>query len=452
SSCGNVVCDGAASATSWTVNGAECLLGSTCAAAGDRQLSRCNACDPTQSKTSWSPANYDCKVGSTCFMNGEPHPSSTCTNTVCDATNSTSSWTVKGGECLIGSTCKPAGETSSDGCTACDPAQSTTAYSPANFDCKIGTQCYKNQDPHPSSTCTTTVCDGAVSTSAWTVKGNECLIGSTCRKSGDQNAGGCEECNPTKSTTNWSPVGLSCKIGTACYPNGGKHPSATCSFLECDGAINPLDWTAKGNGCYIGGQCYAPGAVSPLGCEQCDPATSKTTWTPVGQCTKIQIAALNEAHNGNLGGLAGADALCAAQAQTAGQTGTWKALLSSSTRNVKDLITGAATAYPVVNLNGALMYASWSAVFTQSTWNTAAGLLPTFDGNVVDEGKTTPDWSDAHGWHGSTSTGLVGANTCSDWTSTTGTGATGEWDFRRLLEQSSKSCTSTQAVACVQIP
>jgi hypothetical protein len=282
------------------------------------------------------------------------------------------------------------------------------------------------------------------------VKFAECLIGSICRQPGDKNAGGCEECNPILSTTDWSPAAYDCMISGSCYMNGDPHPSATCSALECNSASSTTDWTVTGNGCYIGGQCYQPNDPSPLGCENCNPSVSKTTWTPIGQCVKIQIAALNEAHNGNLGGIAGADALCAAQALAAGQTGIWKAFLSGSTQNVKDLITGAAAAYPVVNLKGLLMYPSWSAIFTQSSWSSSAGYLPTFDGKWVDENQAT--WYDARGWHGSTGTGLVSTYTCSDWTSTTGSGMGGEWDFYNLMQQLSNTCSQTLAVACVQMP
>lgn len=453
SSCTDVVCNSAVSKTNWTVNSNECLIGTTCKQSGDRTLDRCTACIPSQSKTAWSPASYDCKVGSLCYMNGDKHPSSTCTTVACDGTVSSSAWTVQGNECLIGSSCKPAGEKTTDGCTECIPSQSKTNYSPAAYDCKIGSICYKNLDKHPSPTCTSVVCDASKSATAWTVAGAECLIGSTCRQQGDKNSNGCELCDPTKSKTTWSPAAFSCQIGSACYNNGDKHPSASCSFLECDGVANPSDWTVKGNGCYIGGQCYAAGATSPIGCENCNPTVSTTSWTPVGQCVKIQLAALNEAHNGNLGGIAGADALCAQQAAAAGQTGTWRAFLSSSTQNVKDLITGAAASYPVVNLNGQLMYSSWSAVFTTSTWASAAGDLKTFSGKDVDEGQATPDWYDARGWHGSTTAGLVNSTyTCSDWTSTTGTGYGGEWDFHNLLQQLSNSCSQTLAVACVQLP
>jgi len=532
SSCTDVVCDSTVSKTGWTVKGNECLIGETCKQPGDRTLDRCSACIPSQSKTAWSPANYDCKVGSICYMNGDKHPSSTCTNVVCDKTVSGAAWTVKGNECLIGSACIAAGTQTSDGCTECIPSQSKTAYSPAPFDCKIGSVCYKNNDKHPSPTCTSVVCDATSSTTAWSVKGSECLIGSTCRQQGDKNANGCELCDPTKSTTAWSPAAYDCKIGTVCYSNNDKHPSSTCTsvvcdgtanatgwtvkgsecligsscqqsgaksstkcdvcdptqsttawspaaydckignlcylngekhpsaacstILECDGTLSSTDWSIKGNGCYIGSQCYQPNATSPIGCENCNPTVSKTTWTPIGQCVKIQLAALNESHTGNLGGISGADALCAAQAQAAGQTGTWKAFLSTSTQNVKDLITGTPASYPVVNLAGLLMYSSWNALFTTSTWPSSAGYLRTFNGKWVDEGQATPaspDWYDARGWHGSTTSGLVSTSyTCSDWTTTTGNGRNGEWDMYNLLQQYSNTCSTYLAVACVQMP
>ena len=284
------------------------------------------------------------------------------------------------------------------------------------------------------------------------MQGNECLIGSTCRQAGDKNSNGCEECKPSQSKTSWSAAAFDCKISGTCYKNGDKHPSSSCSsLLECSGTANPTDWTVTGNGCYISGSCYTSGqSSSSAACSQCVPTTSKTTWTPVPNCPTTVIAALNEAHNGNLGGLTGANLLCANQAATAGKAGTWKALLSTTTQNVKDLITGAATAYPVVNLNGFTMYSSWNTVFTQSIWNSSAGYLITFDGKVVDEPQGS--WTFARGWHGSTFSGLLYTNYhCSDWTSTSGSGRAGEWDLRRLLYNYSMSCSSTLAVACVRV-
>ncbi|MHB8877674.1 MAG: hypothetical protein ACYC8T_28620, partial [Myxococcaceae bacterium] len=155
-----------------------------------------------------------------------------------------------------------------------------------------------------------------------------------------------------------------------------------------------------------------------------------------------------------LGGISGANSLCATQAAAAGYGGTWKAFLSSSGQNVRDLITGTnASTLPVVNTRGENMWANWNTVFTQASWNTGtAQYMWSFNGKFVDEGQTTPDWFDADGWHGSTATGLVHTYTCSDWTSTASYGANGEWDFGTMFNTEADSCAYTLAVACVSIP
>lgn len=164
------------------------------------------------------------------------------------------------------------------------------------------------------------------------------------------------------------------------------------------------------------------------------------------------LTALNNAHDGALGGTAAADALCAAQAKAAGYGGTFRAFLSSSTQNVKDLITGSAAAQPVLNTHGQELFPSWTAVFSTSTW-ASGSYLYAFDGKKVDENTgAAPPWYDARGWTGSTTTGLVSPNqTCQDWTSAAGLGASGELDMRRLLFSYTNSCNQTLAVVCVRV-
>jgi hypothetical protein len=208
----------------------------------------------------------------------------------------------------------------------------------------------------------------------------------------------------------------------------------------------------------IGTQCYTNGALDPTGCAKCDTAVSKTSWTPQGTCTNIVMAALNEGHLGNLGGLAGANSLCQTQATAAGYGGTWRAFLSSTSpaQNVRDLVTGTnASTLPVVNLQGQNMWANWNTIFTQAVWNTSATWLYAFNGKFVDEGQATPDWFDADGWHGSNPDGTVNtANTCNNWSDSTGTyhGANGEWDFREMFNGELDSCSYYLAVACVRLP
>ena len=300
----------------------------------------------------------------------------------------------------------------------CDPAREKNDWSPPVGGCKIGNACYLNGATHPSSTCTNVVCDGNADPNNWTVKGNECLIGNIC------------------------------------YAAGAANTTASCSgqSVTCDPTQDKTNWTVSGNVCLIGNLCHAAGATDASGCAKCDPTQSKVGWTPQSTCTKILLAALNEAHTGNLGGITGADALCQTQATAAGYGGVWKAFLSGSTRNVKDLITGTnATTKPVVNLQGQQMYATWSAIFGSTTWATTASYMYTFGGKYVNEGQVSPDWYDARGWTGTALTGGTASNHCNNWTTSASSsyGASGEWDFRQMFKYTTESCSRYLAVGCV---
>lgn len=455
--CTSATCNPLVSTSTWTIGGDECLIGGTCYAAGDESPDGCSKCLPSQSKTSWTSSTYACRIGGMCYSEGEKHPSPTCTSVACSSFTSSSAWTVSGDECLISGYCRQRGDKTSNGCQECNPTLSKTNWSPVTGGCNISGSCYASGSKHPSASCKSVSCNVLLSTTSWTVSGSECLIGGTCYAAGEKSPDSCQECNPTLSKTSWSPSGTSCTIAGNCYANGTAHPASSCLpySVTCNSSVSNTAWTVGGAGCAIGGQCYAAGALDPTGCSKCDPTVSKTSWTPQSTCTQILMAALNEGHQGNLGGIAGADALCAAQATAAGYSGTWKAFLSSSTQNVRDIIPSTSAAVPVVNLLGQNMYASWNAAFTSTSWSSTAPYLTAFNGKTVTSGMASPDWYDADGWHGSTSSGLVSTSyTCNDWTDSTSSyrGQNGEWDLRAMFNGELTYCSTYLAVACVRLP
>lgn len=460
-SCSSVTCNTSVSTSAWTVAGNECLIGGSCYEAGDKSPNGCNECIPSQSKTSWTPASSACTISGSCYANFDPHPSPTCTSVFCNASVSTNSWTVGGNECLISGVCRQVGDKTNSGCQMCDPAQSKTAWSQVTSGCNISGSCYPDGFAHPSASCHTVTCNQAASTSAWTVNGNECLIGGTCYAAGDRDQTGCFECNPASSKTQWSPYAGACYIGGTCYQDGANHPSSSCApgSVLCDTAASNTAWTVAGNVCLIGGQCYPSGAADPSGCNLCQPSSTKTAWTSRGACATHLFSALNEGHNGSLGGIPGANALCAAQAADAGYPGTWLAFLSSSTQDVKNLITDAGLLpdggpIPVTNTFGGTMYNSWAQVFTQPQWNNTATYVYSFNGTNVRSGFAFPDWSLGRGWHGSTDGGTNQGNNCSDWASSSSlvSGAGGDWDTnRQMFNNGLATCNATLAVGCVLV-
>lgn len=252
-------------------------------------------------------------------------------------------------------------------------------------------------------------------------------------------------------------------------PAGGNCAEATddCNQGICDmqGMCNATPVNQGGNcdtdACYTGQTCNSGSCQGGtfLGCgtngDGCCPAGC--TIAQDNDClTEITMAALNNAHNGNLNGINGADAMCQAEAAAANFTGTWKAFLSDTNQNVMDIVPVQYQNLPVKNTIGTTLWNNWSEVFTTNTWlpgSTAA--LRSFDGKIVDESTgANPDWFDADGWHGSTNAGVVdGTNHCSNWTSTSGQGANGELDLGGgpFFYQEFTSCSTTLAVMCVLV-
>jgi hypothetical protein len=163
------------------------------------------------------------------------------------------------------------------------------------------------------------------------------------------------------------------------------------------------------------------------------------------------LIALNESHNGNLGGKEVADCLCARDAQHAGLSGTWKAFLSSSFGDAMDLIHDSLrTGVPVVNSQGWLLYDNWSDMFTQSGWFQGAYIYSFWYHKVKD-----PVWYDARGWHGSNPDGTLRTDcTCQDWTSSAGfdIGANGKLNTPiQWLSDQTTPCDSMLAVLCIMV-
>jgi hypothetical protein len=114
----------------------------------------------------------------------------------------------------------------------------------------------------------------------------------------------------------------------------------------------------------------------------------------------------------NLGGIAGADAICAQLASAAGATATnWKAYLSTTTENARDRI----GAGPWVNAKGEQIAASVDELHSDANKITKQTAL-TEKGTVVNGRGDEPNQHDI--LTGSKADGTVdGTNTCGDWTS-----------------------------------
>jgi hypothetical protein len=125
-------------------------------------------------------------------------------------------------------------------------------------------------------------------------------------------------------------------------------------------------------------------------------------------CSKKIIFLTSQAYDGNLGGLAGADAKCQSLAAAANLSGTFKAWLSDSTTNASDRLTHNTGSY--VRTDGAVVAINW---------------LDLIDSNIkepiiCDENKeclTSLDSSLQYVWTGSVANGKNNyIFNCADWT------------------------------------
>ncbi len=115
-------------------------------------------------------------------------------------------------------------------------------------------------------------------------------------------------------------------------------------------------------------------------------------------------------YNGDLGGQSGADSICMTEASTASLSGTWKAVLSTTSVNAQSYIS---TSYAIYNMNNQLL-----AYSGNDMWS----------GNLRANPNYYPNGSAAYAgvWTGSNSNGTLSSNgNCSDWSTTSGGGQYG---------------------------
>lgn len=144
--------------------------------------------------------------------------------------------------------------------------------------------------------------------------------------------------------------------------------------------------------------------------------------------------------NGNLNGLVGGNAKCAAAAANAGlPTATWKALLSDSNTHVKNRISLSGSLY---NLKGEVI-----ATSNASLW----------DGGISHDIRTNEFGSDVGNvdiWTGSNSDGTRSSDTCSSWSSSSSNGASGRYGDAQQndadwVSDGSENCNNQNRLYCI---
>ena len=138
---------------------------------------------------------------------------------------------------------------------------------------------------------------------------------------------------------------------------------------------------------------------------------------------------------GDLGSVAGGDTICQARATAAGLTGTFKAWLSdSSTDAIDNVTTGATTDGPFYRLDGVKIADNKAALINTAT-------TPLFTAITRDE---TGAYNSNSVWTGTSPTGVLTANNCVNWTSSSG----GDHGTSGIEVESNSGWTTWSTVAC----
>lgn len=247
------------------------------------------------------------------------------------------------------------------------------------------------------------------------------LSGGALPGCGDGAVGGSESCDGAdldgQSCTSFGFVGgtLTCTANCALDLSACATPS--CGNGTLDGG-EECDW---GN---LGGEtCLSLGysATGELGC-----VPTQCTFD-VGECRRKIVFVTSTIHTGSLGGLAGADNICQARAVAAGLAGTFRAWLSSGVTDASARLSESQFGYELVD--GTKIADDW------------ADLLDGSLDNPIDLDENGLPVT-ANPWTGTYATGTKFPDTCTGFTSTSNSGATGS------STQTTSSWSLASATAC----
>jgi hypothetical protein len=212
------------------------------------------------------------------------------------------------------------------------------------------------------------------------------------------------------SGTTFAAVHMNCSSGYTCS-NGACICTNDCGYsgqTECSGTgyrtcgyydlDSCLDWSNVTN-CSVGQTCVNGSCVA------------------VGQFYRVFVT--NSTWNGNLGGLAGADAKCQAAANAAGLGSTrtiWKAWLSTNVTNASSRLYH--SNIPYKRIDGAVVANNWADLTDGSLQNPI---------NVTEYGSTIGRFQEKLVWTGTNYTGLslYSPYSCNNWLSTASNGHAG---------------------------
>lgn len=155
---------------------------------------------------------------------------------------------------------------------------------------------------------------------------------------------------------------------------------------------------------------------------------------------KLRAFVTSTTMNGNMGGLAGADAACAARATAQGLTGTYRAWLSVDGTSAASRITSAG---PWHLVTGELVAAT-KAELVSGTLQHAI--------NKDETGKVAPLAEDRT-WTATNPAGAYAGPSCAGWTSTGGGGVVGEAEHKdgKWTALTNEACTEVNRLTCLEL-
>jgi len=205
----------------------------------------------------------------------------------------------------------------------------------------------------------------------------------------------------------------------------------TCGDWKVTGSVG-----LQGNSAQTGAQWTS--AIAAGGCNVQTPIycfelpSRKMIATTKGVYTATQV-----------GGLAGADAICQQEAATNGLGGTWKAWLSDSSESAAGRLRQWNFGYE--DALGNTIANSW-ALLTDGTLDHAVSYA--MDGTSISSISSA-----GAVWTGTNTDGTAVGGNCSDWTGTSGRGHVGFWSLSNAIwtsNASEYSCTSSYHLYCVE--
>jgi hypothetical protein len=267
--------------------------------------------------------------------------------------------------------CSPAtGCSFVDNDVACDDGSACTLGDHCvNGSCQAGTEPLLCDDSNP---CTDDSCDPAtgcffVDNDVACDDGSACTLGDQCVE------GACQAGTEV----------LDCDDSNLCTDDSCD-PATGCFFVDNDVACDDGDACTLGDHCGEGScqagtevlscddsnPCTSDGCAAAAGCTHANlqdgTACGQPGWTcKAGVCTPPQqnvkrVFVTSIGHNGNFGGIAGADSFCQQRANAAGLNGTFKAWLSAATVGTSPSARFVKANVPYALVDGTVIASNWA--------------------------------------------------------------------------------------------